>query len=130
MVRRLAIIGMFALLAAAWLIFELHNIWPFNGDRIEVLRIMFALGTLGTIAAFTWGCSPLLPPASLATAFVSTAAYSQAVMTPTYVLMVAVIVVLVAALGLAACRPLNVRFPPIIGRSMLALEAVVDGFTP
>jgi hypothetical protein len=101
-------IGMFVLLAAAWLIFELHNIWPVNDAKVEVLRFMFAIGAFGSIAAFTWGRSRLLPSALIAAGFASTAAYSNSAMTSTYALVAAVIVVLVATLTLAVPRPKNV----------------------
>ncbi|WP_179640765.1 hypothetical protein [Sphingomonas guangdongensis] len=109
MVRWPAIIGIFVLLAAAWLIFELQNIWPVNYAKVEVLRLMFALGAVGSIAAFTWGRSRLLPSALIAATFASTAVYSNSAMTPTYALMAAMIVVLVAALTVAVPRPENVR---------------------
>lgn len=49
MVRWIALIGMLMLLVGAWPLFEFQNIWPFNADRVVVLRSMLALGVLATI---------------------------------------------------------------------------------
>lgn len=109
MVRGIAVIGMLVLLVSAWLLFEVENIWPFNADRFLVLRSMFAAGVLATIGAFAFGRSRLLPPMLVASAFVSTTIYSAAVTTTSYIVSAAVIVALVAALGLALRPPLYVR---------------------
>jgi hypothetical protein len=90
---------MFGLLAVGWVLFELANIWPFNADRITVLRLMFATGVIATVAVLSFGRSRLLPPVFLAGAFVSTTIYSQAVTTVAYVVGAAAITALVAALG-------------------------------
>jgi hypothetical protein len=99
MVRWIATIGMLGLLVIGWVLFEVANIWPFNADRITVLRLMFAIGAIATVAAFAFGRSRLLPPVLIASAFLSTSIYSHAVKTAAYVVGAAVIVALVAALG-------------------------------
>jgi hypothetical protein len=109
MVRWIAVVGMLVLLVSAWLMFEIVNIWPFNDGRIEDLRSIFALGVTATIFAFVFGRSRILPPALIASTFVSTTIYSNAVITTGYIVSAAVIVALVAALGWALRPPLYVR---------------------
>jgi hypothetical protein len=99
MVRRIATIGILGLLVIGWVLFEVQNIWPFNADRITVLRLIFAVGAIATVAAFAFGRSRLLPPALIASTFLSTILYSNAAITVAYTVAAAVIVVLVAALG-------------------------------
>jgi hypothetical protein len=100
MVRWIAAIGMVALIGSAWLLFEVGNIWPFNADRVAVLRSMFAFGLIATVLAFAFGRSRLLPPALMAVAFVSTTIYSNADITIAYIVSAVVIIASVGALGL------------------------------
>jgi hypothetical protein len=109
MVRWIVTIGMLVLLVSAWLLFEVENTWPINADRVVILRTMFALGVLATIGAFAFGGSRLLPPMIVASAFVSTTIYSDAVTTTSYIVSAAVTVALVAALGWILRPPLYVR---------------------
>lgn len=106
MVRTFAFSGMIVILAVAWVIFEVANIWPINADRITTLRLMFGVGAVGSVAAFALGRSLLLPPALIAVGFVSTTVFSHAVMTAAYIAGAAVMVALVAVAGWTAPRPL------------------------
>jgi hypothetical protein len=90
---------MLGVLVIGWALFEVANIWPLNSDRVIELRLMFAVGAVATVAAFAFGRSRVLPPALIASAFLGTTIYSQAVTTAAYAAGAAVIVALVAALG-------------------------------
>lgn len=106
MARFLGIIGIVALLGSAWLLFEVENIWPFNEGRILLLRLLFGVGATACILAFLLTSSRIAPPMVFAISLALVMAYSRAVMTPTYIVSVVLITLLIAALACVVRRPL------------------------
>jgi hypothetical protein len=106
MVQWLRLIGFFALIAVGALVFELQNIWPFNGDRILMLRLIFAACSLAAIAALAWRRFRFLPAILLAVAFVVTSALSRADITAAYLLAGTLLVTVAAMLGQAGRSPI------------------------
>ena len=109
MARWLSLAGFVVLLGLSWLIFELTNIWPFNGDRIMTLRTLFGCFALLTAGTFLFGRDRMLPAVFLCTAFASTTAISNAVISVQYVACIGVLLALVAAVSRVFGRPLKVR---------------------
>ena len=101
MAHWLRLIASFALIAVGAFVFELQNIWPFNGDRILMLRLIFAAWSLAAIAALVWRRFRFLPAILLAVAFVATSALSRADITAAYLLAGALLVTVAATLGSA-----------------------------
>ena len=106
MAHWLRLIGFLALIAASTLVFELQNIWPFNGDRILTLRLIFGASSLAAIIVLAWGRSRFLPAILLAVAFVATSAFSRADMTVPYLLLGTLIVTVAAVLGWVGRPPI------------------------
>ena len=107
MVRWLSFAGFIALIAMGWLLFELTNIWPFNAEKILLLRAgFFGFAVLAT-GAFLFGRWRLLPAALTFGAFASTSAFSNATTNPAYVASAGVIVLLVALLSRLFGSPLK-----------------------
>jgi hypothetical protein len=82
----LRIVAIFVIIVVSSLIFEMQNIWPFNQGRICALRaIFYAAETAAIIASIMpqyriWGAVYLLA------GFILVAAFSNATMTPFYVI--------------------------------------------
>lgn len=106
MAHWLRLVGFLALIAASTLVFELQNIWPFNGDRILMLRLIFGASSLAAIIVLAWGRFRFLPAILLAAAFVATSALSRADVTAAYLLVGTLIVTVAGMLGWAGRPPL------------------------
>lgn len=105
MAHSLRLIGSSALIAVGALVFEWQNIWPFNGDRILTLRLIFAACSLAAIVALAWRRFWSLPAILLAVAFVATSALSRADIAAAYLLTGTLLVTVVAMLGWAGRSP-------------------------
>ena len=96
-------IALLVIAAVAGLVFELQNIWPFNHDRVLLLRsIFYTSGVLAIVVSFIpqyrmWGAACLL------IGFVTVAVLSKAAPTPMYV--ITGLVCVGAILGLSIWRP-------------------------
>lgn len=79
-------IALLVFAAVAALVFELQNIWPFNQDRVLLLRALFyTFEVLAVVVSFMpqhrmWGAACLL------IGFVAVTALSRATLTPMYVI--------------------------------------------
>lgn len=106
MAHWLRLIGFLVLVAVGALLFELQNIWPFNGDRILTLRLIFAACSLAAIIALALRRSRFLPGILLAAAFVATSALSRADISVIYLLAGTLLVTVAALLGWAGRSPI------------------------
>ena len=109
MVRWASLAAFVILLGLSWLVFELMNIWPFNGDRIVTLRTLFGFFALLAAGTFLFGRDRVLPAVFLCCAFATTTAVSNAAITYQDIVLTGVLLLLVAAVSELFGRPLKVR---------------------
>ena len=107
MARWFSLAAFVVLLCLSWLIFELTNIWPFNGNRIVTLRALFGCFALLATGTFLFGRDRVLPAVFLFAAFASTTAISNAVITIQYVASICVLVLSAAAISRLFGSPLT-----------------------
>jgi len=109
MARLLGMAASVLVLVFAWIIFEWMNIWPINGDRILLLRTMFAAGAIAATGMTILGKSKLLPSVILAATFTLIAACSRSEIDVRYSLQVASVLALLAGLAWIVRPPIYVR---------------------
>ena len=67
--RALGIAGFVVVLALSAYLFEWQNVWPFNADRIGLLRTLFYASLAGAVLALVFSGHRWLPPLLLAVGF-------------------------------------------------------------
>ena len=76
--RTVGLLSLFVVLALSIFLFEWQNVWEFNADRVQLLRLIFYGCAFAALVAALAGPLTWLPPAILAAAFVVTAFLSRA----------------------------------------------------
>lgn len=105
--RIFGLIGFALILVLSVYLFEWRNIGSFNGDRIELLRLLFYGSLSGATIPVLVGKRPWFPAALVALAFMLTAAVSRAAVDVRAVTIAALFVL--AAFGCSA-----ILRPPLI----------------
>jgi hypothetical protein len=97
------------LIIVGWFIFELTNVWPFNASFISTMRTIFALGALSSLITLLFTRSRTMPPLSLAGSYIVIGVLTNSSHLGPYIASSAILVTLLAILGVCAPRPLYVR---------------------
>lgn len=108
MVRCFSFAAFVVLISLSWLVFELTNVWPFNADKIVLLRTFFVFFALSATGAFLFARWRLLPAFLLVAAFATTTAVSNAVINLPSFASMGVLILLVAIVSRLFGHPLNV----------------------
>jgi hypothetical protein len=78
MQRILGLLGFMLAISISGFLFEWQNVWPFNADRVQLLRLVFYGFSIAALVALAVGRHWWLPPVLLAFGFVGAAALSNA----------------------------------------------------
>jgi hypothetical protein len=108
MARWFSFAGFLALMTVGWVLFELTNVWPFNADRVPLLRILFGVSTVAATSAFLFIHQRLLPAGLMVAAFAVTSILSRATFNVPYIVSAAVVVMLIALVSRYFSPPLRV----------------------
>jgi hypothetical protein len=85
-----------AIVIAFWVIFEIQNVWPFNNDRILLLRCLFAVPIGLSLVVFNFYNNRILVVMLSLISLILPTLFSKSVISVTYLI---VSLILVSAIG-------------------------------
>ena len=109
MARSLIFFGYLALLVAGWILFELQNVWPFNADRVLILRSLFSAFALASVGALLFARPRYLAPILAMAAFVATSMISRSAFSINYVVTTTLLIMVIALLTRLFGSPIKAR---------------------
>ena len=109
MKRIVGLFGFIFALALSALVFEFQNIWPFNQDKIQLLRLIFYGFSAMALLAIGIGTHRWLPAALLALAFALIGIFSNAKFELTSFVLASSFIFFAAMCTVVVCPPLIKR---------------------